>query len=289
MDNYLIEELIRIEDRYLPIIQILENDSKYKDLYRGFITFQSKISSKPEILFLGINPGEGAFRELNPKMVLNPKFPKRKIETANLHTLNLDWSKKGNARGESIEKKWHSYEWFENTKKINNSFPARMMDLLYSYTEKTNQVKKLEKREIIAIIENDLQNKIVYTNISPIATKSVTELSKIYNLLSKEKNISELIGITDKVTPALLKNFFRQRMIDIINTLNPKIIVSLGHTTYHELTQLNDFRNSKVIKVEVKLRKNDPTKHKIISFSRQGNWSPLINEIATAITEYSKQ
>lgn len=287
MDNYLIEELIKIENKYLPIIQILENNSKYKDLYRGFITFQSKISPSPDILFLGINPGEGAFRELNPKRVFNPEFPKRKIDPENLHSLNLDWSKKGNARGESIEKKWHSYEWFEDTKKINNSFPARMMELLYSYTEKANQDKKHQRREIISIIENDLQDKIVYTNISPIATKSVTELAKIYNLLSKEKNISELIGITSKVTPALVKNFFRQRMIDIIKILDPKIIVLLGHTTYHELTQLNDFRDCKVIKSEIKLRKNDLTKYKIISFSRQGNWSPLINEIATSIAEYS--
>ena len=66
MNKNLIGELIQIENRYLPIIQILENKSEYKELYRGFMTFQSEINSNPDILFLGINPGDGAFNENTP-------------------------------------------------------------------------------------------------------------------------------------------------------------------------------------------------------------------------------
>lgn len=280
MNKNLIEELVKIENRYLPIIKILESNPAYKDLYKGFITIQSKINQNTEILFLGINPGNGAFKELNSKK----DFPKRIIsDPVYLKNLNLDWFKKGNAKGEFIEKKWYAYDWFEKTKKTNNSFPSRMIDVLYSYTEKLHEDKKYEKKKLIGIIENDLQNKIIYTNIYPIATVSIKELKEIFNLLSKEKNIGELIGTKDKVTSAMVKNFFRQRIIDTIHVINPKVIVLLGHSAYQDLTLLSDYKGMNVFKNEVKLRKNDPTKYKTISFSRQGNWSPLIDEITNAI------
>lgn len=288
MDKNLIEGLTQIENRYLPIIEILENKSEYKELYKGFMTFQSEINSNPDMLFLGINPGDGAFNENNKKNSSSKKivFPKRIIsEAAYLKDLKLDWFKKGVSRGESIEKKWFAYDWFENKKKINNSFPARMIELLYSYTEKLHPDKKTRRKDIIDIIENQIQNKIVYTNIYPIATKSIKELNEILNKLSKEKSIEKIIGSNDKATPSVLKNFFRQRTIDFINEINPKVIVLLGHTAYQDLTLLNDYKGKKVIKNQIQLRKNNPIKYKIISFSRQGNWSPLINNITKAIIE----
>lgn len=288
MNKNLIEELTQIENRFLPIIQILENKSEYKELYKGFMTFQSEINSNPDILFLGINPGDGAFNEKNKKnnSLKEIVFPKRIIsEAVYLKGLKLDWFKKGVSRGESIEKKWFAYDWFENTKKINNSFPARMIDLLYSYTEKLHPDKKSQRNVIIEILENEIQNKIVYTNICPIATKSIKELNEIINKLSKEKGIEKIIGSNDKASPSALKNFFRQRTIDFINEINPKVIVLLGHTAYQDLTLLNNYKGKKVIKNQIQLRKNDPTKYKIISFSRQGNWSPLINNITKAIME----
>lgn len=282
MNENLIEELVKIENKYLPIIKILEINPIYKKLYRGFITIQSKINHNPELLLLGINPGDGAFKELKSK----EGFPKRIIsDPVYLKSLNLDWFKKGNARGEFIEKKWYGYHWFEKTKKINNSFPSRMIDILYSYSEKLHPDKKHDIRKLNDLIENDVHNKIVYTNICPIATVSIKELKEIFNLLSKEKNIGEIIGTKDKVTSAMVKNFFRQRMIDTINVIKPKAIVLLGHSAYQDLTLLNDYKGQNVFINEVKLRKNDQTKYRIISFSRQGNWSPLIDEITNAIIE----
>jgi hypothetical protein len=288
MDTNLINKLTGIKNRYSDIIQILENNSensKYKKIYKGFMTFQSEVNPNPDILFLGINPGYGAFNEENnfSKEII---FPKRIISDANyIKELKLDWFKKGVSRGEFIKKKWFAYDWFENSKKINNSFPARMIDLLFSYTEKLHPDKKSKRNEIKEIIENDIQYKIVYTNINPIATKSIKELNDIINKLSKEKDIEKIIGCNDKATPNDIKNFFRQRTIDFINEINPKVIVLLGHTAYQNLTLLNDYKGKKVIKNHIQLRKNDPTKYKIISFSRQGNWSTLIDNITTAIIE----
>lgn len=288
MKENLIKELTRIENRYLPIIQILENNSEYNDLYKGFITFQSELNYNPDILFLGINPGDGAFSEINNKKKFPEKirFPKRIIsDPAYLKDLKLDWFKKGNARGEFIEKKWYAYDWFENAKKINNSFPARMIELLYSYTEKLHPDKKTQKKDITDIIENDIQNKIAYINIYPIATKSIKELNEIINKLSKDKNIGSIIGNNGYITPISLKNFFRQRTIDFINEINPKVIVLLGHTAYQVLTMQNDHKGKKVIQKKITFRKNDTTKYNVISFSRQGNWSSLIDIITTEIIE----
>ena len=288
MDKNLIKELTRIENRYLPIIQILENNSEYKDLYKGFITFQSELNYNPDILFLGINPGDGAFNEINNKNKFPEKirFPKRIISDPEyLKDLKLDWFKKGNARGEFIKKKWYAYDWFENAKKINNSFPARMIELLYSYTEKLHPDKKTQKNDITDIIENDIQNKIAYINIYPIATKSTKELNEIINKLSKDKNIGSIIGNNGYITPISLKNFFRQRTIDFINEINPKVIVLLGHTAYQDLTMQNDHKGKKVIQKKITFRKNDTTKYNVISFSRQGNWSSLIDIITTEIIE----
>lgn len=288
MDKNLIEGLTQIENRYLPIIKILENKSEYKGLYKGFMTFQSEINSNPEILFLGINPGDGAFNEKNNinKSSKEIVFPKRIIsDVTYLKDLKLDWFKKGVSRGEFIEKKWLAYDWFENKNKINNSFPARMIDLLFSYTEKLHPDKKSQRDVIIKIIENEIQNKIVYANICPIATKSIKELNEIINKLSKEEGIEKIIGSNGVATPNILKNFFRQRTIDFINEINPKVVVLLGHTAYQNLTLLNDYKGKKVIKKRIQLRKNDSIKYKIISFSRQGNWSTLIDDITKEIIE----
>lgn len=276
----IIKNLIEIENRYLPILEILEEKSIYKGLYKGFITIQSKLNYNPEILFLGINPGDGAFVEaVNEKKGL----PKRILSNTDYYS--LDWLKKGTCRAESKEKKWVKYNWFEKTKKINNSFPVRMIELLESFAKKTNINKPFNEKELVDVIENEIQNKIVYTNICPIATTSIKELNQILNLLSKEKDIDRIIGSNVKTTPSILKNFFRQRTIDLINEINPKVIVLLGYTAYQDLTLLNDYKGEKVIKRQIKLRKNDQTKYKIISFSRQGNWSPLIDNITKAIIE----
>lgn len=287
MNPDLSEKLVAIENRYLPIIKILETNALYKSLYKGFISIQSKFTDDSPILFLGINPGEGAFRELNAKEPTIPNFPRRTIsDPIYLKNLTLDWSKKGVARGESINKKWHAYDWHDQTKKARNPFPARMMDLLYSCTDKLHSHKKYQRKELIDIMENDMQNKVIYTNICPIATKSVKELNQIFNLLSKEKSIGELIGTKTKVTPAMVSNFFRQRAIDLIIATNPKVIVLLGHSAYKNLTLLEDYKGIKVFSNEVQLRKSDTAKYKTISFTRLGNWSPLIDDISIAMLKH---
>lgn len=275
------ENLIKIENKYLPIIELLETKEEYKALYKGFISIQSKINYNPDILFLGINPGDGAY---NQHIKNNKGSILRRVisDEIYLNNLNLNWLEKGNCRGEFINKTWHAYNWFDD-KKINNPFPKRMMDLLQSFTKKSNLNKILTKDEIINLIENEVQNKIVFNNLYPIATKNTTDLNKILNKLSKEKEIIQILGNENNLQ--VLKNFFRQRTIDFINEINPKIIVFLGHTAYSDLTLRKNHKDKKILVEEIAFRKNENKKYKIISFSRNGNWSTLINEIADRIIE----
>lgn len=57
-----------IEKKIEPIKDFLEenkNTKYYKVLYKGIITLDSPLVYKPEILFIGINSGEGAYNECN--------------------------------------------------------------------------------------------------------------------------------------------------------------------------------------------------------------------------------
>ncbi|WP_055444940.1 hypothetical protein [Lacinutrix himadriensis] len=140
MKDKIIENIQNIEKKYLPIKEILEksnNSNKYHGLYKGIISIQSKIVNNPDILFLGINPGEGAYIEMNQNSKNHKtKFPEKLISNIDyLSNIELDWVKKGVSRGEKIKGKWFGYEWYERDRKINNSFPSRMIDLLYYWSE----------------------------------------------------------------------------------------------------------------------------------------------------------
>ena len=271
-------KLIEIENRYLPIINLLEKSSKYKEIYKGFITLQSKINKNPDILFLGINPGEGASKEERSNNL------RRTITTTN-NKQELDWLKKGVCRGEFVGKTWFAYNWYDKNKKVNNVFPARMIEILISYVKKQNILIELTEKNLINEIENNLQNKIMFTNLYPIATKSTKELNQILIHLSKETDISEILSNDTPNKLTALKNFFRQRTIDFIKEINPKVIVFLGHTSYNSLTLKKNYKEKKIFIDEIHLRKSDTEKYKIISFSRVGNWSPLINDITDKLIE----
>ncbi len=274
----MIENVKKIEKKYLPIIEIIEQSSNYEKLYKGFITFQSKLNDNPDILFLGINAGEGAFKEYKEK-----NLRRTILNEENVQNLKLDWFKVGNCRGEMLVNKWNAYQWHETTKKINNSFPARMVDLLLLLTKKSNHNGELDKQKIIETVENEVHEKIIFTNLYPIATKTTAELNKILSMLVTETELLKDLSIEPNIKS--LKNFFRQRTIDFINELNPKIIVCLGHTSYNELTLKTNHKGKKIITDEIMFRKNDIKSYKIVSFSRRGNWSSLLNAVVNKIVE----
>lgn len=260
--NELIGKIISIEEKYNPIIEILEEKKiekflKYRNLYKGIISIQSKISYQPEILFIGINPGEGAFVQKNYKEGNTFYFPKELLNKK--IKLDLDWFKDNNAR--------HG-KWFDENAKTKNSFPKQMIEILLNFSEKKLGKRiNLKSEEEINLFINQVANKIVYTNICPIATKSTKELKSIYKKLSKEEILKNHWNGT-------VQNFFRQRTIDLILELQPKHIVCVGSSVYKDLFLKDTSKKDKVfLSFEVIKRKDNQHKFEVVTFSRKGAWN----------------
>jgi hypothetical protein len=278
----LTNEYLKIESKLLPIKDFLEenkNNSKYHSKYKGFITQLSPVIYQPDILFIGINPGQGAFIENcnngikePPVIMLNPN-----------KNIELDWFKDGNARAN--KKNWKAFKWYERDKSINNIFVANLIDLLYFIAEEKYGVSKTEKNQRPNWYE-DFGKKIMFTNLYPIATKNTTDLMSILNSLSRENELKQYwldaLKNEKKINNWIVRKYFIKRIYEIVNLTSPKVIVCLGMTSYNDFT----FSSSrKKIKINTE-RKN--VNCPIIGFSRKGNWSNLIPEIAKEINKHSQ-
>lgn len=265
-----------IEEKYAPILEILEDNlflQEIKKEYRGFITALNPFVFNPKILFIGINPGDGAFNEKNPtynsiSQPNEPNYPK--ILFSNTTISQIDWLKNGNARGEKIGKVWKSYKWHEQDKKVNNVFVKRMTEFLISYYNVNNET-------IIAEIENKINSEIFYWNVTPISTKTVKELDCIL-----QKIVSKKINVNGKEINTLkdLKNFFRQRTIDLIEYSNPEIIVCLGNQAFKDLTASNNKTATNDCELHsIKFRKNNAKTYPVYIVPRNGNWESKIKNL----------
>lgn len=281
----LTNEYLEIESKLLPIKDFFEenkNNSKYHSKYKGFITQLSPIIYQPDILFIGINPGQGAFKEINPKGTeITPVTmfnPDKQIE--------LDWFKDGNARANKKNlKKYKPFKWYERDKSINNIFVANMIDLLYCIAKERYSENKTDNNQMPNWYENFGQ-KIMFTNLYPIATKNLNDLKSILNSLSREMELKqywqEALRNEKRIDNWIVRKYFIKRIYEIVKLTLPKIIVCLGMTSYNDFT----FSSSrKKIKINTE-RKN--VNCPIIGFSRKGNWSNLIPEIAKEINKHSQ-
>ncbi|MFT6845264.1 MAG: hypothetical protein ACJAUV_001457 [Flavobacteriales bacterium] len=269
----------KIEKKYFPIIELLEGKlflESIKNEYKGFITAANPMVLNPKILFIGINPGAGAYDELNSTKKnsdkkTNPKYPKTLFSDNKI--TQIDWLKDGNSRGECIKKSWKPYKWHDRNKKVNNVFVKRLIEFFFSYYDINNQSDFSE-------IENKINSEIFYYNVYPIATKSTKELGFIL-----KKIVSKQIILNENQMNTLknLKNFFRQRAIDLIEHIQPEIIICLGSHAYRDLTNSSQSISLKasIIKYETKFRKNDQKKYPVYIVARNGNWEEKIKNLGT--------
>jgi hypothetical protein len=256
-----------IEEKYLPVIEILEDESFLKTIeneYKGFITASNPLISNPKILFIGINPGDGAYKEINQIEGQNQKYPKRLF--SNYEIAENDWLKDGNARADS--KPWKAYKWHDRNKKINNVFPKRLVEFFFAYY---NIKKETDYDEI----ENKINSDIFYYNLYPIATTTTKQLNVIL-----KKIVSRQIKLNEKEIGDIkdLKNYFRQRTIDVIENVQPEIIICLGKQSFKDLTFTNPNIDAKdaTKRYDIKFRKNDEKKYPVYVVSRNGNWEERI-------------
>jgi hypothetical protein len=262
----------KTEQQYSPIIELLEEDEFLKSIsreYKGFLNYNNPFIHKPKVLFIGINPGEGAYLEKNSIKSNKPQYPKRLISNGDL--TQIDWLKDGVSRGEFNKQIQKGYKWYERTKKINNQFPKRMIEFFFEYYD-------LNDKSDFSEIENRINSEIFYHNLYPIATKSTTELNTIL-----KKIVPRLATLNGKDIKNKndLKNFFRQRTIDLIKEIQPDNIVCLGIQAFKELTFSNqklDTNNPKKT-YKTSFRQNDKDEYPVYVISRNGNWEGKVKEL----------
>lgn len=283
MKNELLNEIQEVEKRYLPIKAIIENSSAYKELYKGIISIQSPIISNPDILFIGINPGEGAFLEKKHKQSDKVKYPSRLTrDYKSADKIPFDWLKEGNARGEFKDSSWVPYKWWNRQKPVNNEFPKGMIDMLYAIGAEQFDIQQSETPTLfIEKLKEELIPKVMYTNVNPIASKTTKELDEIIGELVEEPSLKNHWSHkpVDKVTSKVVKNFFRQRTFDVINVLKPKVVVCLGNTVYKELCYQSSSAAVHSNTYEVR-----GEQYPFVTFSRQGNWSSRITKVAKEVS-----
>jgi len=289
MDNKtLFDKYLEIEKELYPIKDFLEhnkNNSKYKSKYKGFITQLGPVIYQPDILFIGINPGQGAFIE-NFKNGI--KEPPVKMFNPN-QNIELDWFKDGNARADKNKKVFKAFKWYEKNKRINNIFVAKMIDLLYSIAEERYSENTDNNQE--PNWYKSFGQKIMVTNLYPIATKNTKDLMAIFDSLSQEKELKNYwiksLGNKKRINNWIVRKYFIKRVYEIVNLTLPKIIVCIGMTSYNDFTfsppRKKNKTNNEKIKINTEIKNvNCP----IIGFSRKGNWSKLIPEIAKEINHF---
>jgi len=271
------ENYLKIENKYLPIIHLLGDESFLKDIettYKGFITCLGNLIEKPKVLFLGINPGPGAYYEINYKRE-NVRYPKSLF--SHNSTTQLDWLKDGNARRDKINSINH--KWYKLNEQVNNSFVKRMIDFIFNYYDLENN-KNINYQEIESKINSDF----FYWNICPIATTNTTDLDIILEKISK-KNI--VINGNEIKSKKELQNFFRQRTIELIHLINPELIVCLGTQAYKDLTLNTYSKSNDVTKLNhIKLRIDDKVVYKTFVVSRNGNWERKIKNLGLHLNQH---
>lgn len=283
--NYeiLLGKYTEIENKINPIVDFLEtnkNSKEFKGIYKGIITLQSPIVYKPEILFLGVNPGDGAYNVLNYEKSKTINTPLRMIGKDETFLKELNWYEFGNARCKKVNEKWiKGYEWYQRDKMINNTFPHRMIDLLYEIA----RLKYPDEYKANKYDDNSLPfwyetfgKKIMYSNLYPIATTNIDDLYKILNTIAVKNEFNILWKSDTKPNNWDVRIFFIKLMDELIDLVQPKIIVCLGKSAYDDFILKKDISGKKIFK-------SQKNKIPVIGFSRQGNWSGLLTEIAKKI------
>lgn len=277
----MLERYIEIEKKLLPVVDYLE-DRKEKDgikgLYKGIITLQSPIIPEPEILFIGINPGEGAYNALNKGRSERNGTPLRMVvcETSEPKLLNL--YQIGNARFKEKGNDWVGYNWFERDKPKGNRFPRLLIDLLYEVA-KCKYPHQYKENTPCHTAEpfwfDDFGKKIMYTNLYPIATKNTKDLDRIFSRLGKS---ATLLDLWEKKRIWEVKRFFIKQTNELVKLTQPKVIVCVGSTAYKDFTYQQIKKSERIFCT---------TKYDIpvIGFSRSGSWSNLTPHIAKKINE----
>lgn len=296
-ESQLRQKYREIEDRIVPIVDFLEINrfsGVYKDTYKGIITLQSPLIFNPEILFIGINGGPGAFEMLNYKSS-KINTPLRMIGKSEIHFKELSWYESGNARK---SKEGKEYEWYQRNKRVNNTFAKNMIDLLFEIAKRKfpEEYKKNKYNDSeFPFWYEDFGKSIMCTNLYPIATTNVSDLKKIHTSLADEKDLhkfwEESRGKDKYIKEWVVRKYFLKRIDELIYLVQPKVIVFMGISAFNDFMDFKNFegRDQRLVNrkdpIQSSILTFDNHKIPVVGFRRDRGWSSSsrISEIAEKI------
>ena len=128
--------------------------------------------------------------------------------------------------------------------------------------------------------------KIMFTNLYPIATKEAKDLNEIIKLLKTNSEVNALFANTNDEWQ--VKLYFVKRIRELIKLVKPKVIVCLGFTAFDDFT-FNGNKRIYTVGSGEKIAKTDVLDIPVIGFSRKGSWKNLLPKIAEEIYKSSQK
>lgn len=254
------EAFYQLEKKYRPYFDLfVENQDKYTE-FRGGVTLDGYLNYNPDILLLAYNPEHGLHREW---------------EYDKGHLVNMG------ERPFSIFQRWNAREngeWWEIKKKRCNSFPANIIELLFSYEEALGKdighVLKTPHKWV-----DHIEKKIMVLNLYPFGTKDGKKLQSMFKKMIDDSNFTKIDACPAVRKEKDIRQHFVELMRDFINTkIEPKCIVCLGVST------ISDFTDRKYHKLSGGLYESKENK-KIIGINRRGNWTKRAKEAGKKVAE----
>lgn len=288
--EHLLQEYREIEKRISDVVNFLEankNEKAYKPYYKGICTLQSPLIHKPDILFIGINNGDGAYKEAKNN---KQPIPVQTLLNDTKQFEEINWFKEGNAYGrfrKSPKEEWVSYNWYQRDKKVNNKFPKNMIDLLFEIAKlKYPKANHHHDNKSVPFWHKDFGENLMYTNLYPVSTTNCNDLKKIHKALSKEADLKYLweTSKNDKkcISEWIVRKYFINSIHKLIKLVEPKVIVCMGMSALNDFTYASH-KNKQIVQTERTFGEN---KIPIVGFSREFAWNKRIPEIAKAIVPH---
>lgn len=197
------------------------NLDKYPD-YLGSADLNSPIIEEPDILFIGINPGPGRFKQWNDSNWDKKKNrlidPTKKVippDSKNPWRTHLQWLTSGNAR---------EGEWWDNNESMKNYYSYYMCELLVKIYR--HDYPNISRKKLTDIFES----KVMDTNLFPMSTFSTLELSRLISDYKREKHIN-------------IKEVCHRHTMDLIRLVRPHSLVLLGSAVHNVISEEVDSLN----------------------------------------------
>lgn len=286
MNSAIRDEFIVYQNKYKDILKELISDNaktSYRD-WKGFITLDGPVVERPAILFLGINPGPGLYKEVNPeneagiipfrmleyeKYNYSAPFNSQRIVFAKPisrsdenKTISLDWFTKGNYRKINNELQ----PWYNGGCK--NSFVWNMVKVVCRVAELKYHEKFIKGTRPKWYDNEEFGKSIMHLNLYPIATENTAGLGRILKELKSKK-------ISVEIEP----------LRALVTAIKPQVIVFEGKTAYDMF--MSGQRKGEVVE---KLARAEYEGIPAVVFRRDRGWSSDSNlkKIADEIYKHLK-